>query len=320
MSIIFTPELEGLFARLDGKATSRPPLAVFDCDGTIIHGDVGEAMFYRQVENFFLRVNPANIWLDHPRRDELDTLYTALASLPPDKRNADRRFVSFAEMMLEWYFDQLAAGKTEKACSDIVRLLARFSESEVQQLARDTVADEFASPIGVRKIGKHSVPRGLRYIAESVALLRELQHRGFDVWAISGSNTWSVHAVFEPLGIPRDHIIGIDLQSSKNTWLPKVNLPVPVLEGKVEALRQFTPIKPTIVVSDSVYDAALFTHATDMRILINSRMENSYTFFKEAHIHHDDSWVVIEKPTLLAAEMQPRLVEDALPTTAPSNG
>jgi phosphoserine phosphatase len=314
------PALNKVLMRLDGRATSPPPLVVFDCDGTIIHGDIGEAMFYRQVENFRLRVNPANIWLDHPRREELDTLYTALASLPPDKRNADRRFVSFVEMMLEWYVDQLAAGKTEKACSDIVRLFARFSESEVQQLARATLTDELAAPIGLRTIGKHSISQGIRYIAESVALLRALQKRGCEIWAISGSNTWSVQAVFEPLGVPRKRIIGIDLQSAGGSFLPKVNLPVPVLEGKVDTLRQFTPIKPTIVVSDSVYDAALFTHATEMRILINSRMENSYTFFKEAHIHHDDSWVVIEKPTLLAAEMQPRLVEDALPTTAPSNG
>lgn len=310
--------MERILTRLHGRGSSRPPIAVFDCDGTIIHGDIGEAMFYRQVENFLVRVNPANIWLDHPRRDELDTLYTALSALPAEKRNTDRRFLSFEEMMLEWYFDQLAAGKTEKACSDIVRLFARFTEREVQQLARATIADELAAPIGVREIGKHTIPLGIRYIAESAALLKEMQARGFDIWAISGSNTWSVRAVFEPLGISRERIIGIDLQSASGSFLPKVVVPVPVLDGKVAVLRELTRCEPAIVVSDSVYDAALFNSATSLKVFVNSRMENSYTFFKESGFVNDDSWVVIEKPTLVAVDEKRRLVHN--PATAIANG
>lgn len=297
MPITFSPELQGYLRHVSSIPTSEPRVAVFDCDGTIIKGDIGEAMFYYQIEHFLLRVNPANIWLDHPKREELDNLYTLLSSLPPERRTQDRRYVSFAEMLLEWYFDQLAEGKTEKACSDIVKLLGKFSEAEVQHIALATYNEELVSPLTVKKFGKITVPRGIRYISESVALLKELQQLRFDIWAISGSNKWSVQPVFAPLGIPNDHIIGIDLQTASNTLSPKVQTPIPVLEGKVEALQIYTSHPPLIVVSDSIYDVPLFNYASGKKILINSRMETSYTFFKSAAIEQDESWIVVEKPS-----------------------
>lgn len=298
MSLSFSPALQEFIKEYESKAHAKPPTAVFDCDGTIIKGDIGEAMFYYQIEHFLLRMNPANIWLDHPKREELDNLYTQLAPLPGDRRTQDRRFISFSEMMLEWYFDQLSEGKTEKACSDIVRLWTKFSPQEVEQIALATFDEEFASPITFRKFGKHSVPKGIRYIQESVELLKQLQQIGFDIWAISGSNQWSVQAVFERLGVPEHHVIGIELQLASNTFSQKVQSPVPVLQGKVEALQQMSATQPSIVVSDSIYDIPLFEYSADMKVLVNSRMETSYTFFKEGNIVPDDSWIVIETPTL----------------------
>lgn len=293
-----SPKLESILLRA-AEAADEAPTAVFDCDGTIIQGDIGEAMLYYQIEHFLLRVDPANVWLDHPRREELSTLYTLLAALPPDRRMQDRRFVSFAEMVVEWYFDQLQEGKTEKACSDIVRLFARFSEQEVHEIAAATMREELASPLTVRRFGRFTVPKGVRYIAEAVELLKELQRAGFEIWAVSGSNTWSVREVFEPLGVPRDHIIGIDLQVASNVFSAKVRTPVPVLEGKVHALQRAGAAAPLIVVSDSIYDLPLFAYAKELKILINSRMETSYTFFKESNIVQDETWMVVEKPTLL---------------------
>ncbi|MBI5474525.1 MAG: haloacid dehalogenase-like hydrolase [Ignavibacteriae bacterium] len=299
MSLSFSPSLAQYLQRFENSVQSKAPVAVFDCDGTIIKGDIGEAMFYYQVEHFLLRVNPANIWLDHPKRDELDNLYTALSTLPIDKRKHDRRFVSFSEMMVEWYFDQLMEGKTEKACSDIVKLFTKYSAEEVERIAARTLTEELSSPVMVSKIGKHTVPKGIRYIREAVDLLKELQRLGFDIWAISGSNTWSVRPVFEPLGIPRNRIIGIELLPSSNIFSTKIHTPIPVLQGKVDALRQFTTSAPAIVVSDSTYDVPLFHYSAGAKVLINSRMETSYTFFKQSQIVQNDSWFVVENPTLL---------------------
>lgn len=282
---------------LQQASGNAAPVAVFDCDGTIIRGDIGEAMLYYQLEHFLLRVNPANVWLDYPRREELNTLYVELAALPEHRRLHDRRYASFAEMIVEWYFDQLREGKTQKACSDIVRLLAKFSEQEVAEIAAATWHSELSSPFTVRTIGKFSLPKGIRYIAESVELLLQLRSAGFEIWAVSGSNVWTVRQVFEPLGVPTERILGIDLHSSSNVLSPRVRTPVPVLEGKVEALQQAGARVPAIVVSDSLYDVPLFEYAQHLKVLINSRMETSYTFFKESGLVQDETWVVVEHPT-----------------------
>ncbi len=300
MSEAFPPEIEKFLKQFgDNHVPSKRPVAVFDCDGTIIKGDIGEAMFYHQVERFLLRESPANIWVDHPKREELDNLYTTLASLPAEKRTHDRRFISFAETMLEWYFDQLVEGKVEKACSDIVKLLTKFSEDEVHRIAAATLKDELEAPISVRKIGKHEIPNGIRYIRETVALLRQLQARHFDIWIVSGSNRWSVEAVFESLNIPKDHIIGIELQSVNNMLGTRVQTPVPVLQGKVEALQQFIQDSPMIFVSDSAFDLPLFEYSIGLKVFVNSRMESSYSFFKNSQITPDASWAVFENPTLM---------------------
>lgn len=288
------PKVQTLLQHASGDA---PPIAVFDCDGTIIRGDIGEAMLYYQLEHFLLRINPANVWLDYPHREELNTLYMELAALPEQRRLQDRRYASFAQMIVEWYFDQLREEKTQKACSDIVRLLAKFSEQEVAEIAAATWQDELSSPLTVRTIGKFPLPKGIRYIAESVHLLQQLRAAGFEIWAVSGSNVWTVRQVFEPLGIPRERILGIDLHSSSNVLSPKVRTPVPVLEGKVEALQQAGARDPAIVVSDSIYDVPLFEYAQHLKVLITSRMETSYTFFKESGLAQDETWVVVEHPT-----------------------
>ncbi len=300
MSVAFPLAIEE-FLKKFGKnhTTSKRPVAVFDCDGTIIKGDIGEAMFYHQLERFQLRESPANIWVDHPKREELDILYSTLASLPAEKRTHDRRFISFAETMLQWYFDHLVEGKVEKACSDIVKLLTKFSEDEVHRIAAATLKEHLEAPISVHKIGKHEVPNGIRYIQETVELLNRLQKLDFDIWVVSGSNRWSVEAVFGSLGVPNDHIIGTELQSVNNMLGTKIQTPVPVLQGKVQALQQFIPDSPMIVVSDSIYDVPLFEYSIGLKVFVNSRMESSYSFFKNAQITPDSSWAVIEDPTLV---------------------
>ena len=131
---------------LTPSGNAHAPFAVFDCDGTIIRGDIGEAMFYRQIELFLFRISPASVWHDHPKREKLHTLYESLAALPPARRATDRRLTSFGEHLLAWYFGQLADGKTAKACVDIVRLLAGFTPAEVARLADATLRHELASP------------------------------------------------------------------------------------------------------------------------------------------------------------------------------
>ena len=86
MSILHNQTIKDFLQRHADHGRGEPKLAVFDCDYTMIQGDIGEAMFYRQIREFLFRMSPADIWTDHPRRRELDRLFRALSPLSPAER------------------------------------------------------------------------------------------------------------------------------------------------------------------------------------------------------------------------------------------
>lgn len=291
-------ELERFLESKTHPAPPSPPIAIFDCDGTIIAGDIGEAMLYYQLEHFLFRVSPADVWRDHPQRKELHRLYHDLLRIPEGMRKSSKGFVPFAEMVLAWYFDQLAEMKTAKACTDIVRLCAGFSVGEVREIARKTLEFERTAPVSTRTFGRFTLPCGIRYILETERALEMVREKGFGVWIVSGSNQWAVEAVFSWFNISPESIIGIRLAERGGKLTPDIDGPVPVLEGKIKAMELVTGSLPQIVFSDSVYDVPLFRYSAGKRVLINSRNGTSVDFFTAGKMERDGSWIVIESPTL----------------------
>jgi len=289
-------------AFLHRHADSRPAesrLAVFDCDYTLIQGDIGEAVFYKQIREFLFRRSPAEVWPDHPRRKEIDRLFRTLSTLPAQERASHPAFVQFADLLLSWYFDQLAAGSVEKGCTDIVRLFAGFTRAEVHAIADATFEDELATAPGSVRLGTRSVPCGIRYIRESVELARALTPLGFSLWSISGSSKWSVEPVLRPLGVPRTQVIGIDLVETGGVFSIEAENPIPIRRGKVEALRQRTGTLPLLCASDSRNDIPLFLEARELRVYLNTHGRETGAFFASAGVTRDESWVVVDRPTVL---------------------
>lgn len=298
MSILDLAPVARFLEKHANHSTREHPTAVFDCDGTVIKGDIGEAMLYYQIEHFLFKVSPAAVWPDHPGRSQLDDLYHQLASASPDQRCAHPAFHHFADIVLYWYFGQINDGKVEKACADIVRLFAGYTLAEVRQIADLVFADEIASSLSTRKLGTRILPKGARYIRESTDLIRELQRLRFHVWAVSGSNKWSVEPVFQRLGIGPEFVIGIELEEENGILTPQAKSPVPIRENKVHAFEKHTAAVPVLVASDSRNDIPLFLYSSDLKVRINSRNRNTAEFFREGKVAQDDRWVVIEQPTL----------------------
>ena len=299
MSILTEPAVAAFFAAHQDHIRGPRPIAVFDCDGTVIHGDMGEAMFYRQIEHFHFRRSPAVIWPDHPRRDEIGSLYGELAALRPEERAESPAFAIFAEILISRYFDQIASGAVVKACADIVRLFAGYTPDEARTLARATFQAEFSSPMGPRRLGGRDLSRGARYIRESVDLIGALTERQFDIWVVSGSNKWSVEPVFTRFGIPLDRIIGIDLEVRDGLLTERAEVPVPIRGGKIDALRRRTSGVPLLVVSDSKNDIPLLLHSAGLRIRMNSRKRDTADFFRAAGTAPDSTWVLVESPHIM---------------------
>jgi len=290
---------EAFFERHAPRNGSPRPLAVFDCDGTVIQGDIGESMFYRQIEHFAFRVSPADVLRDHPHRTELARNYDVLSATPEAKRRTHSAFEQFARLLLDRYLGQLAEGKIAKACSEIVQLLAGFTLAEVRSFAEATCAEEMQMPMAQCALGGRMLPRGTRFLRESVDIVHALQDRGFDIYAVSGSCKWSVEPVFRRLGVPEAQVIGIDLHDTNGVLTAESRTPIPIHGGKVESLRTFDSRSPVLVASDSRNDIPLLLSSKDLRIYVNSHRRKTEDFFTLGKISRDDSWVVIEEPTMI---------------------
>ncbi|HTY01163.1 MAG TPA: haloacid dehalogenase-like hydrolase [Bacteroidota bacterium] len=286
------------------EKTDRPRIAIFDCDGTMIKGDVGEAMLYYQIEHFLFRQSPGEIWTDHPGRELLQQWYLDLLQLPPVERKSSPGFEKFAGAILDWYFGQIEDGKVAKACADIVRLFAGFTISEARDIAQASFDFEHHAKISERSLGGRILPLGIRYLAESLELLRKLQKEKFDIWVISGSNKWSVEPVFAPLGVPRDRVIGIEMIEEHGILTSREVLPVPIRADKIEAFRRRSELTPLLVASDSRNDLPLLRRASMLKVRINSRGRSTEEFFRDVPKDENGSWVNVEKPTV---------VEDGIP-------
>ncbi|MEW6510992.1 MAG: haloacid dehalogenase-like hydrolase [Bacteroidota bacterium] len=299
MSILEHPAIASFLREHANHSSVARPLAVFDCDGTVIRGDIGESMFYRQIEQFHFRRSPAELWTDHPERGRIDKLYLALAERSVDKLRQSPEFDEFAEILLAWYFGQIAAGKVIKACADIVRLFAGYSVDEIHGFAKATFEEQIAAPLGERRLGERTLPLGIRFLRETRDLLRELQLLHFDIWAVSGSFRWSVVPVFGALGVPADRVIGIELRTDNGVCTGEAVTPIPIWGGKIDALRLRTPSPPSLVASDSKNDLPLFRYSSGLKVRINSRRRSTDDFFRNAGITRDKSWVVVEEPAIL---------------------
>ncbi len=297
MSILSNEAVRGFLERHAGREAGA--VAVFDCDGTLIKGDVGEAMLYYQIEHFLFRHSPAAVWPDHPRRQLLDELYRTLEQAPAGGRSRHEAFGPLADMILDWYFGQIEAGSVAKACADIVRLFAGFTPAEVQDIALRSYRNERAAPVGTRRLGRRTLPLGIRYIREAVDLLTALRQRGFAIWAVSGSNKWSVEPVFARFEVPPARIVGIELMTEQGVLVPEPVQPVPIRQGKVAAMQRHMPAVPVFAASDSQYDIPLLLYSSDLKVRINSRGRDTGEFFRAVGAPPDGSWLQVDPPTII---------------------
>jgi phosphoserine phosphatase len=299
MSIAEHPALHRLITQARATHGGPRPLAVFDCDGTVIKGDIGEAVYFRQIEDFFFRVSPAEVWADHPQRESLDRLYRTLAAAEPAARRRHPAFQDFAEHMLAWYYDQLAANEVHKGCADVVRTFKGFTLAEVREFSRTTLQRELLVPLGEKSLGRRKVHSGVRFLSEAKELIHVLQQNDFDIWAVSGSCKWTVEPVFTTFGIPEEQVIGITVKHHNGTLSGDPVHPIPIRAEKIDALKALEQRIPLFAASDSRNDIPLLLYATTTRVWINSRSRSARDFFTAVGAPPDDRWIIIDEPTVL---------------------
>ena len=122
-------------------------------------------------------------------------------------------------------------------CGEMTSIYAGLSEKALRESAAKYFVD-------------HVQPH---FFPEMIALVRELQESGADVWAVSSTNNWMIEEGVRELGIPPDHVLAACV-AVEDGIVRETILDIPSDEGKAEALRRVGLSEPDAVFGNSVHD------------------------------------------------------------------
>lgn len=210
---------------LCGRASATPEgynrVIASDADGTLWHGDVGDALFL-QIAN---------------ERDFRGEGLTALTS-------AAKRFLS-AETV-----DQLEIAQGLLAlCAN-----GKLSFEVMYTLQAVSVADRPVAELEAR-YGRVATEFAQRVRPEVKSLLRELSREGFAVHVVTASLGGLVRAVIAHAELPVDRVSGGELTVEEGWARAVLSSKIPVFHGKTEALTLAGDWPPTLGLGDGAWDA-----------------------------------------------------------------
>jgi phosphoserine phosphatase len=139
------------------------------------------------------------------------------------------------------------AGKVDEGtmCGEMVTLHAGFSVEELERGAEEFFRE---------KIAVHIFPA-------MQELVLKLHERGCEIWAVSSTNEWVIHAGARRFGIPPERILAACATIDNGCCSSRL-LMVPTDEGKAVALRQRFPDGAIdAAFGNTVHDAAMLSLA-----------------------------------------------------------
>jgi len=253
---------------------------VFDCDKTLITGDIGEASLRRALKQRWVVSHDA--WWRHLDEAEIAT---------PDERKAWRRvYEREATAQERPAFDQVDSLSDElwRAYEDLCQqditsayvYAARFTyhrtQAEVTKLAHTALSED--SMVRLRPLMWQFV--------------NQLQVQGGQVWVVSSSHIDVIRVIAQHYHISSNQLIGIDFMRQGPLNYSSENLiqPIPINTGKVTALFKYQEARPTLMVGDSFHDLPLMATATH-RFLIDHHQSDDViraALALDAHVidHH----------------------------------
>ena len=216
----------------------QTPLAAFDADGTLWGPDVAELLWERLRANKLLSKKATAALAravrscgHEPARDP----YRDYATLQRLHRSGHCSPATMTRVMLQG----LAGLHEEDVYLHSLKAIASAKELQAAHLAT---------------AGK---------------MLAELRAQGYRVVVVSGSPRWTVEVAVEPLGVDREDIIAGEVAVVDGVLTDGVLDPLPLGQGKVQAiLRRFNRV-PRVAVGNGLADLAMFEATSHLRVLVN---------------------------------------------------
>lgn len=264
----WSTEAQALFrglvaAKAAGIAAGQPrPVAAFDCDNTLIDGDISYA-------TLVLQAREARYAFPAGSAGPLDAEGARLlADVRAGHERKDAR-ASEARVAAAYrgYHERWESGRNLEACGYLAALLEGMTPVEAGALGRDALAKAEAHPrclLGLPSPPGHAplaVEQGIRIRRPMRALVDLLQAAGWEVFVVSASARPVVEAVAARYGIPADHVLGVQTAERDGRLTGRVLPPVTWRQGKVDALLARTGRRPTLALGDAWTDFEMLASA-----------------------------------------------------------
>jgi phosphoserine phosphatase len=264
--------LYDLWHKVSSHQDPQGELFLFDCDKTLITGDIGEASFRRALRQRWTISHDA--WWRH-----LDAAEIATADERAHWRRAYENEAKISDRIItDDQSDSLSDDlwrAYETLCELDVYLVyiyvARFAyqrtQDEISELTRAAFSEDSTTQV-----------RDMMY-----DFVNHLQSRGGHIWVVSSSHIESVRVIAEHYHIPKSQVIGIDFIRHESTTHCSDHLvtPVPINTGKVDAFFARHLEQPALMMGDSFYDLPLMA-AAQHRFLIDHHQSSDLSVAAKA--------------------------------------
>ena len=217
---------------------------LFDLDGTLLQGDLGETIFYYTLLTSDLYAQGTDEWFQPLRQD------------------APLQLTGLRAEILDDYLQNIQQEEFEQAYTSAASWLTEFKPSDLQALTK-AVLLRGAAPVPItcslenggeqRKI---TLSYGARVKEDMRTMVKRFLEKGALIWMISASPQMICEIAAEQLGIARERVLGVQLptENGKDGRFPWG-------EAKVNALHQAGVTRALLAFGDSQGDIAMLKMA-----------------------------------------------------------
>lgn len=260
---------------------AHPPAAAFDWDETVIEHDVGDALYFYQVDHLAFDFASEDFWalIPEAHRQAWRTEVGPLLGLSPSDAQVHPAYQTYRHRGYRLYGEILQA-PIEVGFPWFTQVLSGMTVAQVEARAEAVLEHCLAESLGeilvwgADGVEPVRVRCGLRFRPAMIALIQALQAHDFQVWVVTATNRWTVSVMARRLGIPDERVIGMEteLDGAGGRLTTRLVEPAPYFAGKATCLRAaLGSARLILAAGDSPSDEALLQMADAARLLIAPR-------------------------------------------------
>lgn len=214
-----------------------PPIAVLDCDNTLLKNDIGRATFYWAVRSDALLQPRGGDWRHinpYLTAEAIQELARGCAGPAPGQPLVTSKNAACAKAILLIAKGRLASGAAAFAGYDhrrvkptaawTTQVFAGHTPAELRRMATMAIEEGLRHPVGRTQsiAGVSGLPGYLRVYPQMRDLIAALEREGIQPWIVSASAQEIVEVFAQRVGVPTERVIGVRQEVEGGKLTPRL--------------------------------------------------------------------------------------------------